>query len=85
MLKNKDILEYFYKKIFSIVKRTIINKKVVKIGFSIKEIEGNFIIKNINENNYKKCLKIGFACGIFLRKLRKIHLFIFQTPIKKII
>lgn len=64
MLKNKDVLEYFYKKIFNIVKRTIIDKKVVKIGSSIKEIEGTFIIKNINENNYKKCLEIGFACGI---------------------
>jgi predicted O-methyltransferase YrrM len=64
LLKNKDVLEYFYKKIFNIVKRTIIDKKVVKIGSSIKEIEGNFIIKNINENNYKKCLEIGFACGI---------------------
>jgi len=63
-LNNKDVLEYFYKKIFNIVKRTIINKKVLRINSAIKEIEGNFIIKNINENNYKKCLEIGFACGI---------------------
>jgi predicted O-methyltransferase YrrM len=63
-LENKDVLNFFYKKIFNIVKRTIIGKKVLRINSSIKETEGNFIIKNINENNYKKCLEIGFACGI---------------------
>lgn len=62
--KDNKIISFFYKKILNIVKRSIINNKVLKIHSSIKELEGNYITDVIKNNNYKKCLEIGMAFGI---------------------
>jgi len=61
---DKKIMNIFYKKIINILKRSFINNKIVKIHSSIKEVEGKYIAKMIEDNNCKKCLEVGMAFGI---------------------
>lgn len=61
---DKDILEFFYKKIINILKRSFINNKLINVHSSIKELEGNFISDVIQKYKFKKCLEVGMAFGI---------------------
>jgi predicted O-methyltransferase YrrM len=56
-IKLKLFFINYFKKIFD-------KNKIVNINSGIKYEEGQYLKKIINNNNYKKCLEIGFANGI---------------------
>ena len=61
---SKETLIYFYKKILNNFKKVILDKKLISTNSSIKDIEGNFLSKIINDNKFKNGLEIGMAFGV---------------------
>ena len=61
---NENIKHLIFQKMITFLKRIYINNSVIKINSSIKNSEGHYLSEIISNNNYKKCLEIGFAFGI---------------------
>jgi len=57
IVKLKLHLINYFKKIF-------LENKKLKVHSNIKLTEGNYLIKIINDNNFKECLEIGMAYGV---------------------
>lgn len=57
IVKLKLHLINYFKKIF-------LENKKINVHSNIKLTEGNYLIKIINENNFKECLEIGMAYGV---------------------
>lgn len=64
LIDDKEIIRLFYKRIIENFKRTILNKKVVRIHSGIKSVESDFITKILIDYKYTRCMEIGMAFGV---------------------
>jgi predicted O-methyltransferase YrrM len=61
---DHKILNIFYKKMLTTLKKAFIGNKIISIHFGIEETVGKYISNTIINNNYKNCLEIGMGFGI---------------------
>lgn len=61
---KKNIIIKLKLHLINYFKRVFLENKKLKVHSNIKLTEGNYLIKIINDNNFKECLEIGMAYGV---------------------